>query len=489
MLPLVKKHFDDTGERPLLMVAEAYASIFERISYAVPLAYKGKFTEVNKALEQAAQITTNIVLCQIYGDGIRSMEIATSFVRESWIQAGASVPWGTLPLEFDKRDAMREKALWDSVVGEDVGKKIVLVATEGHSSPFPFTTELFRALEDLGFHYRVVSLNEVRAENIVDLLGLMDRAHCLVTVDTGILHLAHASRVPVITLVTSRPSKWHGSAWRPSHVARYLYEEVPDNTEAIVTAIKGTGEYRLPYIFHGWAVFSDPDSETQRRIGFAQETWSQEYRTVRWDADLSTPERSALEVGDEKPVAFLRDIIEGCVKAADFPDDIVAITNADVSFIPGLTGYVLEACRRFGAAFTHRWDFDRLETPLINEAQLKCGKWYPGSDAFFFTVEWWMKHGHELPDMIMGREKNDEVFRQLIKRFGGVEIPACIYHEKHNSYWERPENFETNAGNRHNRKLAEAWFERTGYSPDDWRWWPAIEGGWQFSSPLTQRKA
>lgn len=490
ILPLVKREYDKTGIKPLLQVAEEFASLLEGVTYCEPLIYYGSFKEADKAMFEAAKISMNIVLCQIYGNGIRTREITTSFVRESWLQAGADVPWGTLALEFDNRNLAREERLYDAYVPEaERKKKLVLIALDGLSSPFCHKRRLKEILR-IGlddFSHFILDLGRVKAERIYDLLGLMDRAACLVSIDTGILHLAHGSTVPVVSLITSRPSRWHGSAWRHNHVARFYYDEFPMVRNEVVYAIsKVTKKVRQPRIVHTWADFrnDERDEDTKRRVCFAEKTWEHEYRTGLWhiaETKQTEVQRSALTVGDEKTVPFLRDVIANGMRYAGMSFDIIAVTNADVSFLPGITGLILDACRRYGAAFTHRWDFERLDKPLLNEAEIKCGKWYPGSDAFFFTVEWWHEHGPELPDMIMGREKNDEVFRQMIKRFGGVEIPACIYHEKHASYWERPENFEKNAGNNHNRILAQSWFEKTHYTPNDWKWWPAVEGEWQFS--------
>ncbi len=56
--------------------------------------------------------------------------------------------------------------------------------------------------------------------------------------------------------------------------------------------------------------------------------------------------------------------------------------------IQAQTQSVIDAMTRHGAAFTHRWDFGRLTQPLVSEAEVKRGQWYPGSDAYFFTVDY-----------------------------------------------------------------------------------------------------
>jgi hypothetical protein len=80
-----------------------------------------------------------------------------------------------------------------------------------------------------------------------------------------------------------------------------------------------------------------------------------------------------------------------------------------------------------------------------------------------------MVHGDEYPDMVMGREACDMVLRQLIKRTGGVEIPQCIYHEKHPSFWEKVGNKESLPSNRLNRAMAKNWLAENGGEWNDGR--------------------
>jgi len=221
-------------------------------------------------------------------------------------------------------------------------------------------------------------------------------------------------------------------------------------------------------IWHVWSEFTG-DAETERRKALARDTWMEEYRHGWETLPLLVPLRDSRSIGDDRAMPFVRDLADRVV--GEKPTDIIALSNADVCFAPGLTGWILDTVPRHGAAHTHRWDFKRLNRPLVNEAEVQRGEWYPGSDAFFFTVAWWRQHRAEYPDMILGREQCDEVLRQLVKRHGGIEIKAAIYHEAHESFWKQPENHGPNEGNRHNRRLARKWFLRTGYRPNDPQWW------------------
>jgi hypothetical protein len=225
-------------------------------------------------------------------------------------------------------------------------------------------------------------------------------------------------------------------------------------------------------IFHAYSPYIPRDPEGFRRVELSRYTWIAEWVTGPWKcAPLDSEPRDSRTVGDSRPMPFVKDVINSAFYWGASDSDAIAFTNADVCFTPGLTGWILDTVPRHGAAYSHRWDFARLDKPLSNEAQVQRGKWYPGSDAFFFTVGWWKAHRDEYPDMILGREQCDEVLRQLVKRHGGREIKAAIYHEKHESFWDRPENHGPNEGNRHNRRLARKWFLRTGYRPNDAEWW------------------
>jgi hypothetical protein len=483
VLPLALLEFETTGVKPWMMVAEQFAPILDGVSYVEPVIFKGDFREAVKAIFQARLLTPNVVISQIYGTGLVHREDCTSFARQSWVHAGAPAPWGTLPLRFDRRDAAREAELLERMgLAEDTGHgtKIVLLVTGGISSPFPHGRWVTEQLnQQLGSEYQVVDISTIRLERIYDLLGLMDMAHCLVTTDTAPLHLAHASPVPVITLVNQQPKPWHGSAWRPNHVGRLFYDEFPGAITELLVMIKLAREPGLrPNIIHAYSDMRDGpmDPETYRRQDVARRSWAMEYTAGRcWlpAETIKLPDQRALP--GEGPLPFVRDVVQRAVGLARRGTDIIALTNADVCFAPGLTGRVLEVVGRAGAAFTHRWDFKRLTTPFLSEAQVNYGSWYPGSDAFFFTVNWWRDHGDELGDYVMGREHWDQALRFLIKFHGGAGIEKVIYHEKHDSAWEQPSLRDTLPGNLHNRALFKAYTDRLGVSGSDWLWWKAIE--------------
>lgn len=475
-LTLAKRYFDQTGVRPYFQTAEAYASILEGVSYVDPVIYPGEFTSGILALYQARQLTADVRLCQIYGFGLNPPQDCTSFARQSWVSAGADVPWGSLPLVIDRRDARREALLIDPVLSVLRGRKLVLMALNGQSSPFPYRGLIRKTLsERLGDEYGLVDLSDIKASRFYDLLVLFDIAHCLVTVDTGHLHLAHASKVPVVSFVTRDPSPWHGSSWRPNHVGRYYYDEIPSMLPQILGDILGANDpWWRPKIIHTWSDWreGEPDLALRKRAHVAQSSWLPEYGTGHWipAEHLRTPEtRTGKDIGDPHPVAYAKDTIENGVKLATKDTDIICLTNADIGFSPGLTGHILEKVLRHGAAFSHRRDFDKIDEPFLSESQVRKGRWYPGSDLFVFTVAWWEKHKDEYADYLLGREFWDEALRQLIKFHGGADLQCCAWHCWHESFW-CGDLRQKLAGNIHNKKLILEWFKETGFTHEDFRY-------------------
>lgn len=487
VLPLCKRDFDRTGERPLLMVGQSFASILDGVTYVEPIVWAGAFEDIGGALKVAERIAESrgaqIVCTQIYAQGLCSAEQCSSFMRESWDRVPDAPAWGSRPLVFDRRDIPREVGVCNNLLQRSTGKPYIVLALSGTSSPFPQNVDLSRYLRNkLGKEFDFVDVSGFVAPRFYDLLTLLEGAHALVTVDSGILHLAAAvPSLDVVAFITRWPSKWHGSPWRPQQVARFFYDEAPECFLEIVYALTAAADGRRPpTIWHAWSHFQleGLDEDTQRRMNFARRTWEAEYPLANWrecEFRAADSRRSSADapINDPRPMPYWHDIVN---KALAQPgckgSDIIALTNSDVCFTPGLTGWVLDTVKRHGAAHTHRWDFYApFQRPLVNEAAVKRGIWYPGSDAFFFTVRWWMKHRDEYPDMLLGREQNDEILRQLIKRHGGVEIPAAIYHEKHASYWEHHGNREKNSGNQYNRRLAQKWFLKTGLRANDPEWW------------------
>lgn len=257
IFPCFKAIRDRTGQIPVVIVAKAYSSLFDGVSYAESYElttgwWQGvpKARQVARALFGAAVFprwweddeahdkmieegTAGDFVLQCHGDkwGVNlskwpdygtSMAYRCGFSREEWVR---------LPLVFDKRSEFRERQLREATIGRDP-RPVVLYNFEGNSSPFPFTPEIqavFRNTFTKAF--RFVDLGNVRAARIYDLLGLYDHAVGLLTSDTSTLHLAPASKIPYIAFTVDG---WTSSVPKGNCVLHLKYSQAMQSTQKMI---------------------------------------------------------------------------------------------------------------------------------------------------------------------------------------------------------------------------------------------------------------
>ena len=225
----------------------------------------------------------------------------------------------------------------------------------------------------------------------------------------------------------------------------------------------------MPTIHHVWSHNPRSCPDALRRQEVAQSSWHREQLWARnWRLWPAEDKELSRRLDADRGLPYVRDLIGHAMdRGGGFDSDIISFSNSDVGCIHGITGYVLDHVRKDGCAFAHRYDAGRLEKPIGCEADVRNLQWYPGSDWFWFSREWWERHGPDMPDMVIGREYWDAVLRQIMKRSGGSAIPFSIWHEKHASEWERPGLRDTLPGNQHNRAMAVQWFARNGSDAND----------------------
>lgn len=219
------------GHRCHWMVQECYAPMMEGVTYLDPVLWTGDIEDVPGAAGELARNHSPILVTQTYGRrGFKRQ--SESFAREAWRLAGFDDLWDSLPLIFDNRSESREAALVKRYAPDDA--PLILTATSGHSSPFGEWNLFFGEIEKRwGGQCRIVDLTPIRAERPYDLLGLMDKAAILISVDTMPLHLGYASRVPTVGLVADGPTPWHGTAMRKHWMARVPYRQWRDSMKHV----------------------------------------------------------------------------------------------------------------------------------------------------------------------------------------------------------------------------------------------------------------
>jgi hypothetical protein len=70
--------------------------------------------------------------------------------------------------------------------------------------------------------YKIVDLSTIQAEKPFDLLGVLDAASCLVTIDTLHLWLANAAKCPTIALINEG---WRGSPPPVTATSTFRYRD------------------------------------------------------------------------------------------------------------------------------------------------------------------------------------------------------------------------------------------------------------------------
>lgn len=216
-------------------------------------------------------------------------------------------------------------------------------------------------------------------------------------------------------------------------------------------------------------VSRDPESES--RVNKAFMSWVQLYQTGRmipchvWDYP-----RDSRQVGDERRLPFIKDILaEGLTKAA--LNDVIVWTNDDSILHPGILPALSALLRTVDACGSMRLNFEKGCVPALDTKVsdvVARGRPDLGRDLFAFRKSWLVMNWPLIPDVFLGELEFDLVITALIRKQLGItsnrlnilepcdacELPrGYVLHEKHAPAWIRPENSESPA-KLHNHKLA-----------------------------------
>lgn len=451
------------GPRPFLFVGMPFVDLLDGVSYCRPLVQEN-WEDVHAAVQSATKAQQgggigDVFVMQVHGN-YPQVSQTRSYATDSWANIGRT-DWGALPLVFDKRDKARETKLLESL-GQATphARRRILVSHKGESSPFNHGPRLTRALV-----YRfdaddcdVIDISNLRCARIYDLLALFDISSALVTIDTATMHLAHASRVPVFALASSAHHGWGATPRYPGQVWRCEYNDYLEKEASLLDELeRAVREPRFERtLHHVWSDW-DRDPEASRRHRIAERTWLREAETKAWrHHPFQTGKRMSSEIGDPRPVPLVNEMVEemiGCCRE----EDMIVLTNDDVSFAHGLTDTLLDFRHQCGWAY--RYDFKSIHRE-VTQVGLAAGHKYPGVDLFVFTPRWWREA--KLPDMWLAREQWDLLFRSAMRLSGGVEIPLAIAHEQHPSFWSSNNNENVNPANLWNKRQCLKWHTMNG---------------------------
>ena len=449
--------FYKRGAKLRWLVGQEHASILDGVSYVEPEIWKGSQDTLPRAIHYVRGIGQRALVAQAWKNPDQRHQ-TESFSLEQWRLAGMLEHYGKFPLVFDSRSPERERALVENTLQWPRGslfpsseKPVVLVSTTSVSTPYKYADKLIATIR--GLDAEVIDMDNVRATNVFDLLGLYERADCLVSIDTMHHHLARASYLPVVYL---QNDGWKGAKAVPQVRATWRYSEIEDlrQVKAATEAIIARSYRSVPVV-----VDTDPERDSSNAgtmVSHQPDTTSAVvvFPTYLRDGHSSQTERH-LKARNTHPSCALyvemtcrpkvRDLLEhGLSKGRD----VVILTNDDVTFNDQTLPTILNHARK--------WDFGcsrRPEEPT-----------HIGREIFWWRSDWLRAHINEFPDVYWTLQRVDLVLAKWMRGMLGipttdenlkydfppVEIPAgLIYHEKHESHWNAPEIF-TSAESVHN---------------------------------------
>lgn len=474
ILPMLKSE-SDAGRRPTLVVGRDFQDILDGVSYVDRLVWDGPYEglpECLRWLRRDKEIPMPIV-CQFHHNPIDNGRLTDSYQKEVWRLAGRLKDFESRgPLVFDRRDFEREAQLWN----RPNSMPLVLVGLESVSSPLKSAKRIREAIrEQLGVDFNVVDLSSIRAERIYDLIGLYERAACIVSSDTVHLHLARACKTPILALVNDG---WRGSVTPDLAIDVLRYAELPKRIDEIPKIIQAAITRRAqveiapakspqsppgrPTIYHVVDGFgNDPRHQD------AQATWNQAYLRGIIPVHVNGyPRNAKTELGDPRPLPFLKDILWAAIPAdaTGAGDHIIVWTNSDIGLKAGLADVILEHVGRHGAASMRRTESN--------------GKGHPGRDLFAFTIDWLHAHWDEFPDYVIGAPTFDLGLVAMIRKSHGLPTnlknmgddlapadmsPGFALHTSHAPEWQ-VKNMDSIPSVRHNKRLFREWAHK--YAPE-----------------------
>lgn len=400
-----------SGGRDTFIVSHEFADLFDGVGYCDKRTYSGNRVDLPHAIS-ICQGLPDLRVAQVDRNPDQSRH-ERNYALEGYRLGRFRHLWRKAPLIFDRRDPVREQLLLDKTIKSN---SFILVNCNGESSPFPHSKQLIDRLQSRFPSHQIVDLSQVRAEKIFDLLGLMDRAECLITTDTSTLWLANASKRPTVSLINDG---WRGSPPPTTGVASFRYndfhrDQVCDEVEKTLLP-----EGRVVGIVH--------QHGNERRHKIAMKSYSM------FDELLTTKSltRTAIDLGDTRPLRMLKDMLGHALKFTQ-GRDIIIWTNDDVQLLD--LSPVVDHVRRFGAVsirrdpshmgremLAFRWDW--LADRFYNFPDgVMAGPWFD-----LATAAWIRNHfGY----------KSD--FQNIAKDFYPCEIPNNgIFHhpDDHESSW------------------------------------------------------
>lgn len=470
ILPVAKAIHDRTGKMPHMLVQSEFLSVLSGVSYVTPSEWKGScWTDLVPAIEAAKTMFANVIVAQAAGQHYAVDKVTPAYNMESWHLAGFLPEWNSLPLIFDKRSFLRERCLCEQWL-KDGGKRILLCLS-GISSPFKHEAKFRKEFNAAwASSAQVLDMGVLRCDNFYDMLGLMDSSDLLVTVDTAPLHLAAASKIPVIAFISNERSAWDGTAPRCNCVLKVNYTDVLDNLPRVHAAVKAA--LNPPVLRHVYSQYQPKDEATMVRHGLVERTWRAAYTRGAWNPlPVSDTVLPRLCDDGKRKMPYLKDLLD--LGAAGLEDsDIVVFSNSDICFSMTLGDRINGKLLGCDACYAYRNCF--LRSPgALTDNEIASGALDGGVDLVAFRAGWWRANRQHFPDYVLGAQNWDWCFRVWVDElFPRVDpsLANCIYHVDHAAFDKLPDNISTLPSQKHNLRLAREFFLPRGITVNNEQW-------------------
>ena len=489
ILPILQ-HINNEYGKPTLMVSREFADLLDGVSYVTPHVVSLRNDELAQAVAIARKQYKHVLCAQIWGGPAYLQErLCPSYNMESWRMCGFlnrfdDDRWRPL---FDKRDEEREQTIVMKLKDE---RPMVMVNLNSVSSPFPYgaslSAEIYRRFGKL---FNIVDISKLKLHRIYDLLGLMNFADCLVTVDSAPLHLAAASPVPVVALVNDHP--WLGTSPRCWNCYVFSYAnfshgnvlnkigEMVRDAHTHFPRKQASIQLSSPpsrNIFHCYERHADSEPRDKSRKADMQKSWKALYKAgvIPVCLDENFYPRDARSIGETRPLPFLRDVLAVGMEKAE-PDDIIFFTNDDDFLHPELPELLRFHVSVYECCSAQRCEFKRTPMPKASRPPgefTRNSMSHMGRDLFAFTKKWLVSHWNEIPDFILGCSDWDLCLATMVRNHFGIkttrqnletvmfpaELPlGYVSHVWHAPHWDRPEYTNTAPGQLHNRMAFKCW--------------------------------
>lgn len=495
-LPLCK-FWHDQGKEIHLFVHEDFRAIPDACSYITVHPMRGGHRDTAEAGQDARRKGfDNIIYIQSDGHSSKPPLCMMNFVLEAYARSGEIERFHDLPLIIDRRT---DPTVAIRCIPPDDGRPLLLTCFHGCSDPYPYAKEQLEWVAKEFKDYRILDLSTGTLPSPVDLLHLYEIADCILTVDTLHLHLSHATETPVIALqggatgISDTPG-WGDSEPRGHWVYRCLHEEsIKEGAREEIARILHEQDFapgrlcrsmpevpRLNDMIYHVADFWFGDKESSQRIVAARKTWREiqgndpRYRIVNHVPQHG--QRSSCDIGDPRGVPYVKDVLARGLKGAG-DDDIVMLTNSDVCLIPTGANAIRRKLQRMECCYSRRLGVDEIGLKLTAEHLMQGGNRimpdvegiypYAGIDLFAARAGWWRKYFDDLPDMFLGCEDWDRCIQAImLNDEPNAEMnPPIIWHVRHDPFWHKPENINSNPAQLHNRRLGSSCCSREDLVP------------------------